>query len=60
MDQETMAWVKKQAEKLAKRSTDDQERALLLAVIKTVEEQGHRLELAAGELDGRAWGGKRI
>ena len=59
MDEATMAWVKHQVNELTEKSTDEGERALLLATFQTIEEQDHRLMLAAGELDGRAWGGKR-
>lgn len=59
MDEATMAWVKHQVNELTEKSTDEGERALLLATLQTIEEQDHRLALAAGELDGRAWGGKR-
>lgn len=54
-----MAWVKHQVNELTEKSTDEGERALLLATLQTIEEQDHRLTLAAGELDGCAWGGKR-
>lgn len=54
-----MAWVKHQVNELTEKSTDEGERALLLATLQTIGEQDHRLTLAAGELDGRAWGGKR-
>ena len=50
---------KHQVNELTEKSTDEGERALLLATLQTIEEQDHRLTLAAGELDGRAWGGKR-
>ena len=59
MDEATMAWVKHQVNELTEKSTDEGERALLLATLQTIEEQDHRLTLAAGELDGSAWGGKR-
>ncbi|WP_338432515.1 hypothetical protein [Limosilactobacillus fermentum] len=59
MDEATMAWVKHQVNELTEKSTDEGERALLLATLQTIEEQDHRLTLAAGELDGRAWGDKR-
>lgn len=59
MDEATMAWVKHQVNELTEKSTDEGERALLLATLQTIEEQDHRLTLAAGELDGRAWGSKR-
>lgn len=59
MDEATMAWVKHQVNELTEKSTDEGERALLLATLQMIEEQDHRLTLAAGELDGRAWGGKR-
>ncbi len=59
MDEATMAWVKHQVNELTEKSTDEGERALLLATLQTIEEQDHRLTLAAGGLDGRAWGGKR-
>lgn len=59
MDEATMAWVKNQVNELTEKSTDEGERALLLATLQTIEEQDHRLTLAAGELDCCAWGGKR-
>ena len=59
MDEATMAWVKHQVNELTEKSTDEGERALLLATLQTIGEQDHRLTQAAGELDGRAWGGKR-
>lgn len=59
MDEATMAWVKHQVNELTEKSTDEGERALLLATLQTIEEQDRRLTLAAGELDGCAWGGKR-
>ncbi|MEK1321284.1 MAG: hypothetical protein ACIRZ3_07085 [Limosilactobacillus fermentum] len=59
MDEATMAWVKHQVNELTEKSTDEGERALLLATLQTIEEQDHRLTLAVGELDGCAWGGKR-
>lgn len=59
MDEATMAWVKHQVNELTEKSTDEGERALLLATLQTIGEQDHRLTLAAGELDGRAWGGKQ-
>lgn len=59
MDEATMAWVKHQVNELTEKSTDEGERALLLATLQTIEEQDHRLTLAAGELDGCAWEGKR-
>lgn len=59
MDPESLVWAKQTVAGLIESASDYQHQALYQAVLAALIEQDRRLGDRAGELDGRAWGGKR-
>lgn len=59
MDPESLVWAKQTVAELIESAPDYQHQALYQAVLAALIEQDRRLGDRAGELDGRAWGGKR-
>lgn len=59
MDSERLDWARRTVAELIKTAPDYQQRALYRATLAALVEQDRRLNERAGELDGRAWGGKR-
>lgn len=59
MDPADLAWAQETIAHLIQTAPDYQHQALYRAVLAALKEQNRRLLNQAGELDGRAWGGKR-